>query len=344
MDKRLTEFSHGAGCGCKIAPADLENILGQLEPGLIDERLIVGNVSKDDAAVLDLGDGKALISTTDFFTPIVDDAFSFGKIAAANALSDIYAMGGRPVLAIAILGWPIGKLPLEQAAAVLKGAQAICTEAGIALSGGHSIDAPEPFFGLSVSGLVDTNNIKRNDHALDGDLIYITKPIGTGIISTAIKRGQALSGHETLITEQMSQLNSLGQVLGKVDFIHAMTDVTGFGLLGHLVEVCEGSQVTAVIDFNEIPLIDKEAIDEYLGKFIFPDNTFRNFNAYKDKCAVLSGRQLQILCDPQTNGGLLVMVDSKEHNAFESLCKEYGSPVHLIGQMQKKEALFVKLK
>ena len=228
---KLTQYSHGAGCGCKISPLILDKILSSNLSVPDNKKLLVGNHSKDDAAVYDLGNGTALISTTDFFMPIVDDPFEFGRIAAANAISDVYAMGGKPVLAIAILGWPINKIPAEIAQKVIEGGRSICVEAGISLAGGHSIDSPEPIFGLAVNGLVDIKNIKQNNTAKEGDVLFLTKSLGVGILTTAEKKGLLKKEHIGLASRQMMQLNKAGELLGVIKGVHAMTDVTGFGLL-----------------------------------------------------------------------------------------------------------------
>ncbi|MEL6848567.1 MAG: selenide, water dikinase SelD, partial [Bacteroidota bacterium] len=231
---RLTQFSHGAGCGCKISPEVLSTILASSHQFLPDPNLLVGNESRDDAAVYDLGDGTAIISTTDFFMPIVDDARDFGQIASVNALSDVYAMGGTPIMAVAILGWPVDKLPAELAREVLEGARKACSEAGIPLAGGHSIDSPEPIFGLAVTGRVNVANIRRNDSGLRGCKLFLTKPLGVGILTTAEKKGKLKAEHQTLARNSMAQLNKAGQLFAKYAYVKAMTDVTGFGLLGHL--------------------------------------------------------------------------------------------------------------
>ena len=278
---RLTQYSRGAGCGCKIAPAVLEEILQSSTVQPADKNLLVGNSSNDDAAVYAIGNGQAIISTTDFFMPIVDDAFDFGRIAAANAISDVYAMGGKPLLAIAVLGWPIEKLPASLARQVLEGARAICAEAGITLAGGHSIDSTEPIFGLSVTGMVAIDSLKQNNTAQGGDFIFLTKPLGTGILSTAQKRGLIEPVHAIGMVEQMTRLNKLGALLGRVKAVHAMTDVTGFGLLGHLAEMAEGSSLSAEIYYNRIPVTD--CVRQYLSQRIVPDATFRNWNSYQKK-------------------------------------------------------------
>ncbi|MDB5060928.1 MAG: Selenide, water dikinase, partial [Mucilaginibacter sp.] len=313
---KLTQYSHGAGCGCKISPAILDKILNSHIPAQPDARLLVGNDKRDDAAVLDLGNGTALISTTDFFMPIVDDAYDFGRIASANAISDVYAMGGKPVLAIAILGWPIDKLPPEVAQKVLEGSRAICAEAGITLAGGHSIDCPEPVFGLAVNGIVNIPQLKQNSTATAGCRLYLTKALGVGILSTAQKRGILLPEDAAIALKSMTTLNKLGEVFGQMDYVKAMTDVTGFGLLGHLSEMCEGSDLSAVIEFNKVPVISSLAY--YLDQKCFPGGTQRNWNSYGSKIGPLTDEQKYILADPQTSGGLLVAVAEESINAFEA--------------------------
>ena len=319
MEKiRLTEFSRGSGCGCKIAPAVLETFLKTDRVIPAFKNLLVGYESMDDAAVYELnGNGDCLISTVDFFTPIVDDPFHFGKIAAANALSDIYAMGGKPILATAILGLPVEKIPADVARQIIDGGRSICEEASIPLAGGHSIDTAEPFFGLSVNGHVSKNNLKRNNTGVPGDLLFLTKPLGTGIISSAIKKGKASEQHIIEGIELMSQLNRAGEKLGAMEGVHAMTDVTGFGLIGHLMEMTEGSRCSALLNFKEVPLIP--GIESYMQQFIFPDNTYRNWNAYEKKVKGISGPEFIPLCDPQTSGGLLVAVHPTEGGSFIEL-------------------------
>ena len=305
---RLTQYSHGAGCGCKIAPNVLSDILSHaaFEPAP-DAALLVGNDARDDAAVYDLGDGQAIISTTDFFMPIVDDPHTFGRIAAANAISDVYAMGGSPLIAIAILGWPIDTLDASVAGAVLEGGRAACAEAGIALAGGHSIDSPEPIFGLAVTGRVEKQHLKRNDTAQAGDHLYLTKPLGIGMLTTAEKRDILQPEDEGRASEVMTQLNKIGEELGRRSDVHAMTDVTGFGLLGHLVEMCAGSGVRAHINFDSVALITD--LSYYLEQACSPGGTRRNWDSYGGQIGSLSDDQRALLCDPQTSGGLLVAVD-----------------------------------
>ncbi len=323
---KLTQFSHGAGCGCKIAPAVLDTILKSNTLAPDYKNLLVGNSSKDDAAVYDLENGMALISTTDFFTPIVDDAFAFGRIAGANAISDVYAMGGKPILAIAILGWPVDKLPPELAQQVLEGARSICAEAGIPLAGGHSIDTPEPVFGLSVNGLVAMGHLKQNNTAKEGDLLFLTKPIGVGILSTAQKRDVLKDEHLSLMLAQLGQLNKAGEALGKIEGVHAMTDVTGFGLLGHLIEMAEGSGLAATLYYSKLPVLD--AAKEYLVQRIVPDATYRNWNSYSTKVAFAPGvnvmEAFSILPDPQTNGGLLIAVSQDAVAEVQNIFMDFG--------------------
>jgi selenide, water dikinase len=321
---RLTQFSHGAGCGCKISPALLDKILHSPLITPPDPRLLVGNDKRDDAAVLDLGNGTALIATTDFFMPIVDDAFDFGRIASANAISDVYAMGGKPVLAIAILGWPIDRLPPELAQKVLEGARAICAEAGITLAGGHSIDCPEPVFGLAVNGLIDIPNLKQNSTATPGCRLYLTKALGVGILSTAQKKGVLRPADAALALQSMVTLNKLGEIVGKMNSVMAMTDVTGFGLLGHLAEMCEGSGLSATIEFDKVPVIS--SLPYYLEQHCFPGGTGRNWNSYGHKIGPLTEEQRYVLADPQTSGGLLVAVSEKGAPAFEQLLQQHGLP------------------
>ncbi len=318
---KLTQFSKGAGCGCKIAPQVLEEILQSNVESFKDKNLLVGNSSKDDAAVYDLGNGSALISTTDFFMPIVDDAFDFGRVAAANSISDVYAMGGKPILAIAILGWPVEKLSTELAQQVLEGARNICTQAGIVLAGGHSIDSAEPIFGLAVNGIVDIQNLKKNNTAQVGDAIFITKPIGVGVLSTAQKRSLLKEEHTAAFINQLTQLNNIGEHLGKIEGVTAMTDVTGFGLAGHLIEMCEGANVSANISYNSIAIIN--GAKEYLQQRIVPDATYRNWNAYSKKIKFEKGvnvlEAFSMLPDPQTNGGLLFTVNNNAISVVEKL-------------------------
>ena len=320
---KLTQYSHGAGCGCKISPQVLDKILHSNLAIPDNKRLIVGNHTKDDAAVYDLGNGTALIATTDFFMPIVDDPFDFGRIASANAISDVYAMGGKPILAIAILGWPINKLSPDVAQKVIEGARSICVEAGISLAGGHSIDSPEPIFGLAVNGLVSIENIKQNNSAKEGDLLFLTKPLGVGILTTAEKQGLLLKEHKNLAANQMMQLNKTGELLGNVKGVHAMTDVTGFGLLGHLVEMAEASGLSAIIDFEKVLRIIND-LKYYIELKCVPGGTSRNWDSYGYKIGSIDDYQKSILADPQTSGGLLIAVDPGSVPDIEKLLVQQG--------------------
>lgn len=319
---KLTQYSHGAGCGCKISPRILDEILKSNLAPPDNKNLLVGNSSKDDAAVYDLENGTALISTTDFFMPIVDDPFEFGRIASANAISDVYAMGGRPVVAIAILGWPINILPTAVAQKVIEGSRSICQEAGIPLAGGHSIDSPEPIFGLAVTGLVNIENIKQNNLAKEGDHLFLTKPLGVGILTTAEKRGILSEDHKGIAAKQMMQLNKVGEKLGHIKGVNAMTDVTGFGLLGHLIEMAEGSGLNAVIDFEKVPLIVDD-LKNYIDQKCVPGGTNRNWDSYGHKVEDIEDYEKAILADPQTSGGLLVAVDPLVIDEVIKIFKEH---------------------
>ncbi|MDB5231889.1 MAG: selenide, water dikinase, partial [Chitinophagaceae bacterium] len=274
----------------------------------------------------DMGDGNGLISTTDFFMPVVDDAFDFGRIAAANAISDVYAMGGKPLLAVAILGWPIDKLSPAIAQQVLEGGRTICEEAGIPLAGGHSIDSAEPFFGLAVNGTVKLNQLKKNNSAQKGDLIFITKPIGVGILSTAQKRKLIKAEEYELLIKQLTTLNKIGALLSSVDGVNAMTDVTGFGLLGHLIEMAEGGDLSASLNYSSIPII--ESAKTYLQQRVVPDATYRNWNSYSSQVKFEAGvnvmEAFNILPDPQTNGGLLIAVDKNSAEKLKAIFMEHG--------------------
>jgi len=319
---KLTQYSHGAGCGCKISPKVLDAILHSEVSYPENENLLVGNNSRDDAAVYDIGQGRAVISTTDFFMPIVDDAYDFGRIASANAISDVYAMGGTPMMAIAVLGWPIDKLAPEVAKRVMEGSRSICHEAGIPLAGGHSIDSPEPIFGLAVTGMVDINNLKQNDTATAGCELYLTKPLGVGILTTAQKKAILKPEHAQFAPRQMMQLNKIGAELGQLPQVKAMTDVTGFGLLGHLSEMCEGSNLSAEVYFDKVPVLPESL--EYMAQKAIPGGTHRNFDSYGHKIATLTPEQKHLLCDPQTSGGLLVAVDPAGREEVLAVFEKYG--------------------
>jgi selenide,water dikinase len=324
---KLTQYSHGAGCGCKISPKILDEILHSSFSMPDNDRLLVGNHSKDDAAVYDLQNGSALISTTDFFMPIVDDPYNFGRIASANAISDVYAMGGNPIMAIAILGWPINVIPPIVARRVIEGSKSICLEAGIPLAGGHSIDSPEPIFGLAVNGLVEIKNLKQNNTAKKGDVLLLTKKIGVGILTTAEKKNQLRAEDKLLAANQMMQLNKIGALLGGVAGVSAMTDVTGFGLLGHLIEMAEGSGLSAVVNFSKVPLISDRLVD-YVEMGAVPGGTNRNWDSYGHKVSTVNSSAASlhknILADPQTSGGLLISVSKESLNEVVAILNEGG--------------------
>ena len=336
MEKiKLTQYSHGAGCGCKISPKLLDEILAGKEAAFHDQNLLVGNATKDDAAVYKLDDENAIISTTDFFMPIVDDPFDFGAIAATNAISDVYAMGGKPIMAISILGWPVDKLGADIAREVISGAKSVCREAEISLAGGHSIDTPEPIFGLAVTGTAKLAHIKTNNQAVAGSKLFLTKPLGIGILTTAQKKGLLRSEDLQLAKKSMLKLNKLGQPLGRIRGVSALTDVTGFGLLGHLIEICEGSNVSAHIYPKQVPVFD--GIDWYLDKQCYPGGTKRNFDSYGFKVNALTSAQTSILCDPQTSGGLLVAVEPHAIEEVEELLRSQGMKLDPFGALVPKE-------
>ena len=330
---RLTRYSHGAGCGCKIAPKVLDAILATEVTRSLDPGLLVGNEERDDAAVYDLGDGTAVVSTTDFFMPIVDDPEDFGRIASVNAMSDVYAMGGTPLVAISILGWPVSTVPIEAARRVIEGAREACADAGIPLAGGHSIDSPEPIFGLAVTGRVRVEHIKRNGGGRAGDTLYLTKPLGVGILTTAEKKGKLRPEHARLARDCMIRLNKIGAILGEKPWVRAMTDVTGFGLLGHLSEMCAASDLGARIHFDRVPLLDPVAVNHYLAEKCVPGGTLRNWDSYGHVIGPLDEATRNVLCDPQTSGGLLVAVDPDHARDFEDVLLRDGTHVRSIGEL-----------
>jgi len=331
---KLTHFSPGAGCGCKIAPKDLEMILKNSHSKKIFDNLLVGNDSNDDAAVYDIGNGQAIISTTDFFTPIVDNPFDFGRIAATNSLSDIYAMGGVPIMAISILGWCLEKLSADIAAQVIAGARQVCDFVDIPLAGGHSINISEPIFGLAVTGIVETNKIKRNNTATKDCILLLTKPLGTGLVTTAEKRGIVRPADKQQALTLMTTLNTFGRVISDIEGVKALTDITGFGLLGHCIEMAEGSNLCAFIDFENVPKI--EGIDYYIEQKCMPGGTDRNFASYGDKVSPLTDYQKALLCDPQTSGGLLIAVEKEAEAVVKNLAAQNNTPLFNIGYLKGK--------
>jgi selenide,water dikinase len=331
---KLTQYSHGAGCGCKISPAVLESILQTSREKRPHPSLLVGNDTRDDAAAYDLGNDTSVLSTTDFFMPIVDDPFTFGRIAATNALSDIYAMGGNPLMAISILGWPIKKLPAEIAGQVVDGGRAACDDAGIPLAGGHSIDSPEPIFGLAVTGLADNRHLKQNNTAEPDCMIFLTKPLGIGILSTAQKMGVLEDGHIDISIETMCTLNTPGPEIARLEGVTALTDVTGFGLLGHLGEICDGSGISAVIEYDRVPVLPN--VGRYLAQGCIPGGNKNNFDSYGHTVGEMSEEQRGILCDPQTSGGLLAIVRKSAVASFMALTAEAGLDLEPIGQTRPR--------
>ncbi|WP_445497729.1 selenide, water dikinase SelD [Photorhabdus sp. SF281] len=333
---RLTQYSHGAGCGCKISPKVLETILHSEQEKFLDPHLLVGNETRDDAAVYDIGNGTGIISTTDFFMPIVDDPFDFGRIAATNAISDIYAMGGKPIMAIAILGWPMDKLAPEIARKVIEGGRAVCKDAGISLAGGHSIDAPEPIFGLAVTGIVNIDRVKRNSAAKAGSQLFLTKPLGIGVLTTAEKKSLLLPEHQDVAIATMCRLNKLGTDLAEVAGVTAMTDVTGFGLLGHLSEICQGSGVRATLHFAKMPKLPE--VGSYIEKGCVPGGTRRNFDSYGHLIGEMTAFQRNLLCDPQTSGGLLLAVLPEAVDEVKVIAQCHGIELTAMGELSEQQS------
>lgn len=338
---KLTQYSHGAGCGCKISPKVLNEILAHSKTSFFDPNVLVGNHTLDDAAVYDLDNETVIISTTDFFMPIVDDPYDFGGIAAVNAMSDIYAMGGTPLMAIAILCWPLDKLSPEIAGQVVEGAKRACARAGITIAGGHSIDGPEPVFGLAVTGKAHKSQIRKNCTAKPSCELYLTKPLGIGILSTAQKRGVLLQDDLDTARKLMLTINEIGKDLGNLECVKAVTDVTGFGLLGHLIEICEGSNLSAEIILKDVPRIKN--LEYYMEKKTFPGGTFRNFESYGHKVSEMTEEDKCLLCDPQTSGGLLIAVEPEGKEAFIWLTERYELNLVPFGKMKEKEDITVQV-
>lgn len=367
---KLTSFSKGSGCGCKIQPAVLETLLHGLkwtgnssnldstsnssveleqpssehveltqEVELTTEqkevqdstsRVIVGNSMNDDCSVFDLNNGEYLLQTVDFFTPMINDARVFGKAAAANALSDIYAMGGRPIMANAVFGWPVDELPIELAREVLKGGKEVCDQLGVPLVGGHTIDSKEPLFGLSVTGLVPSAHLKTNSGARAGDCILISKPLGIGMLAAGHKRGLNSELQDAALSDWIVKTNDLGNKIAHLSGVHAMTDVTGFGLIGHLLEVLKGSGVAADIDAALIPTIEEAR--SLAQQFVLPDNAMRNWNAYEKQVELVASDAFPWLVDPQTNGGLLIFVDENSLDEVMQLAADSDCTLYKIGK------------
>ncbi len=339
MQIKLTKFSHGGGCGCKIAPSLLRELLSK--SSLFYPDLLVGNDSSDDAAVYRINDSQAIVATTDFFMPIVDNAMDFGKIAATNAISDIYAMGAKPIMALAILGMPIDKLPAQTMKDILSGGESVCALAGIPLAGGHSIDSPEPIYGLAVIGIVHPDHIKRNDQAKSGDVLILGKALGIGIFSAALKKGKLSPEAYRSMLESTTQLNTPGLELAKMPQVHALTDVTGFGLLGHLLEMCRGSKLGAEIFFDQIPVFQEA--EELCIEGIVPGAIERNWTSFGSEVALREGMpewQRKMLCDPQTSGGLLVAcAPDAAHDVLELFLQSGFGSARKIGCLDEGDAI-----
>src|SRR3954463_13200974 len=324
---RLTEFSHGGGCGCKIAPAGLSEILASTPVRGLPKELLVGTETADDAAIYRLNDEQALVATTDFFTPIVDDPFDFGRIAATNAISDVYAMGGKPILALALVGMPLDKLPVSVIRSILAGGEAVCAQAGIPIAGGHSIDVLEPIYGLVVLGLVHPKKIKRNSSGKDGDILILGKPLGVGILSAALKKGKLSETGYAQMVEWTTKLNTPGEALAEMPAVHALTDVTGFGLAGHLLEICRGSKLSAELLFTDIPVI--EEAKAFAEQGIATGASERNWSGYGHEVSM--GRHAEdwkrkLITDPQTSGGFLVACAPAAQEEVLSPFRKEGFP------------------
>ncbi|MDA8225235.1 MAG: selenide, water dikinase SelD [Betaproteobacteria bacterium] len=334
---RLTQFSHGGGCGCKIAPSLLRELLSGMPGGLASGQLLVGSETSDDAAVYRLNDRQAIVATTDFFMPIVDDPFDFGRIAATNAISDVYAMGGRPLFALAIVGMPVGKLPVEVIRAILAGGESVCREAGIPVAGGHSIDSVEPIYGLVAIGIVDPHKIKRNRDAQAGDVLILGKALGVGVLSSALKKGRLGDVGYAQMLSVTTQLNTPGMALAEHPGVHALTDVTGFGLLGHLLEICRGSALSAEIEFAALPVLSEAR--ELARQGHAPGAAARNWSGYGSDVRLPDGMeswQRNLLCDPQTSGGLLVSCSEQAAQEVLSMFVRAGFPdACVIGRLER---------
>ena len=340
MQVRLTQFSHGGGCGCKIAPGVLEQILTKSGPSLLPKQLLVGIETSDDAAVYQINENQAIVATTDFFMPIVDDPFDFGAIAATNAISDVYAMGGQPLFALALVGMPVNQLPLEVIRKILEGGESVCARARIPIAGGHTIDSVEPIYGLVAIGLVDPRNLKRNAGAKPGDKLILGKPLGVGIYSAALKKGKLDDAGYRAMIESTTKLNTPGTLLGTVPEVHALTDVTGFGLLGHLLEIAKGSNVSAQVDWNALPLLPH--VLDLAREGIMTGASARNWSGYGTRVSLpstLGEAHKAVLTDPQTSGGLLVACTPEACNEVLSIFQAEGfADAAIIGEVQAGEA------
>jgi selenide,water dikinase len=338
---KLTQFSHGGGCGCKIAPAVLSKLLANAPAGIVPPDLLVGTETADDAAVYRLNDRQAIVATTDFFTPIVDDPFDFGRIAATNALSDVYAMGGRPIMALAVVGMPLDKLPMEVIGRILEGGAAVCRDAGIPVAGGHSIDVLEPIYGLVGLGVVDPAEVKTNAGAHADDVLILTKPLGIGILSAGLKKGLLGDAGYAEMLRWTTMLNRVGMRLAGMSAVHAVTDVTGFGLAGHLLELCRGSKLGATIHFDELPLIDAAA--RLVRDGIATGASARNWASYGESVRFAGDApewQRKLITDPQTSGGLLIACTVEAvADVLAAIRDEQGSEGRVVGRMEAGESV-----
>jgi selenide,water dikinase len=321
---RLTSLAHGGGCGCKIAPGVLSEILHAIPRGVVPEALLRGSEDNEDAAVYKLNDSQALVATTDFFTPIVDDPYDFGRIAATNAISDVYAMGGKPIFALALLGMPINTVPLEVVRRISAGGESVCAEAGIPIAGGHSIDTVEPIYGLVALGLVHPDKVKKNNGARAGDRIVLGKPLGVGVLSAALKQGKLSDAGYRLMVEYTTKLNRPGVEFADMEGVHALTDVTGFGLAGHLLELCRGAKLGARLRWSDVPVMP-EAV-EHVKAGVFTGASTRNWSGYGKEVGLsgVSDWEKNLLTDPQTSGGLLVACSAESEAKVLEVFRRHG--------------------
>lgn len=337
---KLTSLAHGGGCGCKIAPSVLQDIMASVPAGIVPPQLLVGTEASDDAAVYRLNDQQALVATTDFFTPIVDDPHDFGRIAATNAISDIYAMGGTPILALALVGMPLDKLPLETIGRILEGGASVCRDAGIPIAGGHSIDVVEPIYGLVALGLVHPDQVKKNAAARAGDVLILGKPLGIGILSAALKKELLSADGYARMVQLTTQLNRVGAQLAAMPGVHAMTDVTGFGLLGHLLEMCRGSGLAASVDYAAVPMIGEAVALAQQG--IATGASTRNWASYGAEIVLPDGTpewKQKLLCDPQTSGGLLVSCAPEAAQEVLDVFRQAGfADAAIVGLLEEGDA------
>ncbi len=336
---RLTELAHGGGCGCKIAPAVLSEILAKMPMGVAPKELIVGTETSDDAAVWRLNDEQALVATTDFFMPVVDDPFEFGRIAATNSISDIYAMGARPIFALALVGMPINVLPHDTIGQILAGGQSVCTQAGIPIAGGHTIDSVEPIYGLVVLGLAHPDHIRRNRDARPGDVLILGKGLGVGVYSAALKKEKLSPDHYQEMIRSTTTLNTVGAVLGANAKVHALTDITGFGLAGHLLEIARGSDLDATLSFDRCPILP--GVMDLIDQGFFTGASTRNWQGYGADVVFSDGlgeREKVLLTDPQTSGGLLACVAPEAAHEVLAQFHDAGfSMASIIGEMRPRQ-------